>query len=64
MVFSGSQWFWGNYKYKMCDRNNAIAGQSTHSDLCTDICRQWSQLGTVKNYVLLLLQERQQAMFI
>ena len=43
MVFSGSQWFLGSYKHKMCDRNNANAGQSTYSDLCTAVCRQWYQ---------------------
>ena len=52
MVFSGSQWFLGSYKHKMCDRNNATAGQSTHSDLCTAICRQLSQRPYWLDYIV------------
>ena len=51
VIVSGSQWFsvvlsgfWEAISIKVCDRNNATAGESMHTDLCTAVYRQWSQL--------------------
>ena len=38
MVLSGSQWFLGGYKEKGWDRNDATAGESMHTELCTAFC--------------------------
>ena len=50
-IVSGSQWFsvvlsgfWEAVSIKGFDRNNATAGEFMHTDLCTAVYRQWSQL--------------------
>ena len=51
VIVSGSQWFsvvlsgfWEAVSIKGFDRNNATAGESMHTDLCTAVYRQWSKL--------------------
>ena len=39
MVLRGSQRFLGSYKHEGCNRNNATAGESMHTELCTAFCR-------------------------
>ena len=39
MVLSGSQWFLESHKQNEWDRNNATAGESMHTELCTAFCR-------------------------
>ena len=41
VVLSG---FWEAISIKVCNRNNATAGESVHTDLCTAVYSQWSQL--------------------
>ena len=34
-ITTGSQWIMGSHKQKGWDRNNATAGESKHTELCT-----------------------------